>query len=298
MEKEKRGGRQHVTDLRESLWRNWKSARERDRAPNAPPREDAAIVNQYFNRVVYISRLSDRVQQQSQSLQQHHISAWHERLFAEAMGKDAKRPHTSGICLIFPSCLLHVLEGPEDLVSHFLFLLETEQQLEDPIVIGTTILLFSEDCNAGVRQFPGWFCRSLPSAAPEVDLVTVDPSSAVTHAAAVVGQMLDLGHSLCSFRQKQEQTSEQNQKLQSELATAVENLQSNYQHFLPTNQLLMGLYEQQRTNALFSLQNYLDLYQRPFDIQFEGDHTYPPDSGLSYLGSSLINKLTNETRAR
>lgn len=121
----------------------------------------------------------------------------------------------------------------------------------------------SEDCPT--RAFVSWSYRSVTLKSEIVDLEGEDP---VSTSYDVYSKLVRLGQQLTEA-----------DLTHADISAALDNLRQRYSEFLPSNDRIKKLCEME---GLTTLEEYLDLFDAPFDVPLESELVWPAPKSLVY----------------
>lgn len=204
------------------------------------------------SRIVYVARLQRRENGAE------HLKAQLGKL-VERHSQDGE---LSGMLLVYPLAYIHVLEGKTPQLMAILRELLTSHTTELKLA-ETKIISSTEDVPG--RYFNGWYCTYVPTTSTVETMDALDTQEAVKSASSINAFLRAVGPTLAA-----PQDPDTRRRLQS--------LESHYEN-VPSQELLLSYGP---TEDAPSVQEYLDIFDAPVNVDLESEQVWPMPPPLKY----------------
>mmetsp|Transcript_25329 Transcript_25329/g.70845 ORF Transcript_25329/g.70845 Transcript_25329/m.70845 type:complete len:243 (-) Transcript_25329:29-757(-) len=207
-------------------------------------------------RIVYVSKLTGR-ETSCQGVQE-----FVEKVLNNKRLGTASTP-CSGLLMVYPTCCLHILEGRISVIMELLREVQraapTESHLKQTVILACT-----EDIPA--RAYNSWYATFVDTLSKVEHVDGLDTGKCVNAASAINLSMISLGKMLAGVKGE-------------DLTAALKSLQS-FHSDLPTPENILAMVS---TEDCPSVDEFLEIYDEPMDIDLDGEKVWPMPEPLHFL---------------
>jgi hypothetical protein len=214
-------------------------------------KQDAAVA-----RLVYVARLRDKVLT-PEDLRLYHIN------LLNKLGP--RRPHVTGLLVVYPTCLLHVLEAPHPVIVDLLK--ELHATYESGTVM-TSVRVASAREGIKSRSFKQWRVAYVDGYGAPDTADAVDPGQVVQTLWDLTLKMILVGDQLSKIAGEEK------------IETALKSLHT-FATDIPRPELVMSVAVLEDAPTLAE---YIEIYDAPLNLDVESELVWPV--GMAYVGSA------------
>lgn len=171
----------------------------------------------------------------------------------------------SGLMLLQSTTFLNLIEATPDVIIALLRHMQLEMEnAEAPCIANVRVVANTEDCPT--RAFVSWSYRSVSLPPQASDLGDTD---IVTSSFNMYHKLVQLGQHLTDA-----------DLTPADISAALDSLKQKYAQYLPSNELVAAF---SVSEDVASLEEYLELFDSPVDVELEDEKVWPPPEPINFL---------------